>query len=105
MGIAGFPVPKKEAHGKQLKEKRLTVLPIMPAFHFGKFTPHAALLPGPNMVGHPFPYQELSILVLLWHATCIEIGQILRHRIGNGKGKDQEQRRGNREQGSGNREQ
>jgi hypothetical protein len=37
----------------------------------------------------PFPYQELNVTVLVWHATCIRSGQFLILEARNGKNREQ----------------
>jgi hypothetical protein len=40
--------------------------------HFGTIDPSRDSPIDPRSANHPFPYQELSQVVLVWHAACIE---------------------------------
>ena len=61
-----------------------------PPFHFGTLAGQGAVQVSPVGGPDPFSYEELSLGVLVWHATCRDIGQNLRHSDRNGKRKDRD---------------
>ena len=62
-----------------MKYSYLAGIQVPSLFHFGTYMANGAAVAAPRLGRDPFPYQELSFRVLVWHATCIETEQNVRH--------------------------